>query len=260
MAKGFTLIELSIVLVIIGLLIGGILVGQSLIESTKLKKLQRTIVDMEIITRQFYQKYRGLPGDTNKLPNGGNNDGAINYTEYRKSFLHLAQVGMLPEKYKNISISMTGINYDTAHDPKDTMLPTAYDGVGINFANTEFAQGFTSTDCVNATDYKMGNYFHIEKLIPNDTDSRYVTGHWLRGEFIGRADYLALDKKMDDGNARNGKLWAYGDGGIYANANACTMSNASCNATWKVGDGFYQTQNYDAAIPTCGILYWYDYK
>lgn len=68
MKKGFTLVELSIVLVIIGLLIGGILVGQSLIDSSKLQALIKKLQQYDIAGQSFETKYKGqVPGDTPAL-------------------------------------------------------------------------------------------------------------------------------------------------------------------------------------------------
>ena len=64
--SGFTLVELSIVLVIIGLLIGGILVGQSLIESAKVNKIIGEAQQYQIAIRLFKEKFKQLPGDYNK--------------------------------------------------------------------------------------------------------------------------------------------------------------------------------------------------
>lgn len=64
--SGFTLVEIAIVLVIIGLLLGGILKGQELINSAKVKSL---ITDMRNIQTQIYgyqDKYRQLPGDDSR--------------------------------------------------------------------------------------------------------------------------------------------------------------------------------------------------
>ena len=66
--SGFTLVEIAIVLVIIGLLLGGILKGQELINSAKVKAL---ITDMRNIQTQIYgyqDKFRQLPGDDARAP------------------------------------------------------------------------------------------------------------------------------------------------------------------------------------------------
>ena len=63
MNNGFTLIELSIVLVIIGLLIGGILVGQSLIQSAAINATVSQIQQFDASTMAFKSKYKYLPGD-----------------------------------------------------------------------------------------------------------------------------------------------------------------------------------------------------
>ncbi len=60
---GFTLVEIAIVLVIIGLLLGGILKGQEMITQAKIKNL---IADMSGIANAVYayqDRYRALPGD-----------------------------------------------------------------------------------------------------------------------------------------------------------------------------------------------------
>lgn len=86
--QGFTLVELSIVLVIIGLLIGGILVGQSLIDSVKSSRLLQTMKQVEVFSSVYKQRFRKLPGDDNaaqqkfgasKCGGGcnGNGDGVI---------------------------------------------------------------------------------------------------------------------------------------------------------------------------------------
>lgn len=72
MRKGFTLIELSIVLVIIGLLIGGILAAQSMISTSKITATISQIQQFDAGVMNFKTKYHYLPGDAPAF--GGNGD------------------------------------------------------------------------------------------------------------------------------------------------------------------------------------------
>src|SRR5262249_49069165 len=63
--KGFTLIEMSIVLVIIGLIIGGILKGQEIVESSRQKNFITQLDSTRAAVNTFVDRYRALPGDFN---------------------------------------------------------------------------------------------------------------------------------------------------------------------------------------------------
>ena len=61
--SGFTLVEIAIVLVIIGLLLGGVLKGQEMIENSRIKSV---VADMRGVSAAFtgyFDRYRALPGD-----------------------------------------------------------------------------------------------------------------------------------------------------------------------------------------------------
>lgn len=90
---GFTLVEIAIVLVIIGLLLGGILKGQELLTNAKIK---RVVNDFNGITAAIYSyqdRYSALPGDDNMAEsrwsgvcgNGGDGDGIIDGNWYSSS-------------------------------------------------------------------------------------------------------------------------------------------------------------------------------
>jgi prepilin-type N-terminal cleavage/methylation domain-containing protein len=68
--RGFTLVELAIVLVIIGIILGAILKGQELINNAKVKRLQNDLKGLEAAIWTFYDRTGRLPGDCN-------NDGTI---------------------------------------------------------------------------------------------------------------------------------------------------------------------------------------
>jgi type II secretory pathway pseudopilin PulG len=75
--SGFTLIEIAIILVIIGLLLGGILKGQELINSTKVKSLAHDFRSIPTYIYGYGDKYHALPGDdkaaTSHVPGATNN-------------------------------------------------------------------------------------------------------------------------------------------------------------------------------------------
>lgn len=62
-SSGFTLIELAIVLVIIGLLLGGVLKGQELINSAKAKSIGNDLKNVQILLYGYQDRYRAIPGD-----------------------------------------------------------------------------------------------------------------------------------------------------------------------------------------------------
>lgn len=113
---GFTLVEIAIVLVIIGLLLGGVLKGQELIENSKVKSVINDFNGIKAAYYGYQDRYKRLPGDdgpamtiTARGPSwdgmaAGNNDGVINVTaaqtfngqgENATFFRHLRAAGLI---------------------------------------------------------------------------------------------------------------------------------------------------------------------
>jgi prepilin-type N-terminal cleavage/methylation domain-containing protein len=63
--KGFTLVEIAIVLVIIGLLLGGILKGQEMITQAKIKNVMADFSGISAAYHGYQDRYRKIPGDDN---------------------------------------------------------------------------------------------------------------------------------------------------------------------------------------------------
>lgn len=85
---GFTLVEIAIVLVIIGLLLGGVLKGQELITQAKIRNVAGDFSGLSTAILGYQDRYRRLPGDdeqaegrwTNPATKKGDGNGAVGLT------------------------------------------------------------------------------------------------------------------------------------------------------------------------------------
>lgn len=129
--KGFTLVEIAVVLVIIGILITGILKGGSIIRTVQVNDAITIIDDIKSATAIFKDRYHYLPGDwiyaANEIPNiitagVGNGDGAISAAESANVFgaagqNHLFNAGLIKSPTVNtwfggviVSVVSTAVN------------------------------------------------------------------------------------------------------------------------------------------------------
>lgn len=160
--KGFTLVELSIVLIIIGLIVGGVLVGQDLIEAAKIRsavnKLQQYDVAVATFRTKYFEKLAGdLTADQaqrygiNPSQAGGNDNGRINDVagnnpiqsfdngggEPAILFDHLSAANMIPGRFSaNVTVTTAGTPPVTTVTPAtgefefDVTLPKVHVGAG----------------------------------------------------------------------------------------------------------------------------------
>lgn len=111
--SGFTLVEIAIVLVIVGLLIGGVLKGREMITNAKIKRIENDFAGVSAAIYAYQDRYGVLPGDdpsaATRFPgtwvgsDNGNGNGNIsggwnstnNASESRKIWKHLRGAGLI---------------------------------------------------------------------------------------------------------------------------------------------------------------------
>jgi len=112
--RGFTLVEIAIVLVIIGLLLGGVLKGQEMITNAKVRNMADQGSGVKAAFFAFQDRYKAMPGDyrvadTNiaGVPVGfnGNGNGQIGSNNERgRVWLHLATAGFITGSYTGLGV------------------------------------------------------------------------------------------------------------------------------------------------------------
>ncbi|MCL6556468.1 MAG: prepilin-type N-terminal cleavage/methylation domain-containing protein [Burkholderiales bacterium] len=127
--SGFTLIEIAIVLVIIGLLLGGVLKGQELIQNARVRNIIAQQDGIKAAFFGFQDRYRGVPGDypatlaNQNIPGadtvcGGDGNSLIEAKtvtgspEYVCAWYHLSKAGFITGNY-----SGTGTDSDANNSP-----------------------------------------------------------------------------------------------------------------------------------------------
>ena len=140
--RGFTLVEIAVVLVIIGLLLGGVLKGQELITSARVRNLISQQDGIKAAFFGFFDRYRALPGDyiqatsnialvaaTAACGNGnGNGDGRIETAgnEHILAWEHLSKSGFINGSY---TCAATESDATTPTNPYAVRLQLIWDAV-----------------------------------------------------------------------------------------------------------------------------------
>ncbi len=218
---GFSLVELAIVLIIIGLIVGGVLKGQDLIESARVNSIQTQLNEVRVASTTFINKYDDLPGDINRTdlftppntdggdPGDGNGRvegqrmGATNTDEPIMFWWHLQIAGLLG----GVSLAV-----DAATPP----APTGMDA----------GQGYES---------RLGGLYTIAWDDAADAFGDVSNGHWI---MLGQAatgdtenvdgvltavQLRGIDSRADDGIPGTGNI--LGADGDDATANDCVDAN-----------------------------------
>ena len=224
--QGFTLVELSIVIIIIGFLIAGIAAGNALIKSAGMNRAINEFTNYKTSIYIFKNKYGYLPGD---LPNAaaffgctddaaptgcnGNGDGQVTHgfsgvgegNEMLRAWQHLSLAGMINGSYPGI-----------------TTVNNQFD-IGINVPQSVYfsTKGFfLCSDC----------------FIPGDTT--LILGGFIANDLnadhsVSGKDAHNIDSKLDDGLPRTGNFYAVNQS--YASNNPCTTGLLS-TSTYKFSD------------------------
>ena len=194
---GFTLVEIAIVLVIIGLLLGGILKGQELINNAKVRSVADRQNSLKAAWFGFVDRYNFIPGDSRRarqlvpgavLRNSGNllstaGDGRLTFGESVLAMLELTGAGFL-RCPQCTSITSTGT------DPTALILPSAENSLVNQYSGV-------------MTIWNESNFYAYQ-----GADSTSVNGRLQihSGPRIPSNILSEVDRKIDDGVANSGDM------------------------------------------------------
>lgn len=216
--SGFTLIELAIVLVIIGLLLGGVLKGQELINSARIKNMASDFRNVQVYIYGYQDRFRAVPGD----------DAAAQD--------HVGAAATEPAGPANGAIDGA---WDTAVNADESCLFWQH----VRLAN--LAPGPTAVvDCATGTAgtyvarNAVGGRFGVQSLGAAGNFTTIVDAAPMTGTYVACSDGIQgtfavqLDTLLDDGETSTGSVRAnIADGVSLTSAN---LIGANANAQTRV--------------------------
>ncbi len=174
--KGFTLVELAIVLVIIGIILGAVLKGQELIKNAKEKRLYNMYREMIAAVNTYLDRYGALPGDDPKASArwSGQPDGNGN-----------GQIG--------------GFNFACTN--------------GTNQETCYLWQHLRASGIIGGDPNDRTNISHPfgDKVAIGWATVQGITDHWIGFQNIPEEIALFIDEKYDDGVYNTGSIRASGN-------------------------------------------------
>lgn len=222
--RGFSLVELSIVLVILGLLVGGVLSGQSLIRAAELRGLASEAEQFMTASHTFRDKYFSLPGDmTNatrfwgddaalcadaSVPNGvpgtcnGNGNGKIDSAstgnatgEMFQFWKQLALAGLITGNFNGSSGSNGHVDSTFTNSPRSKVTQGGWTMLHRSLS-----------DAAAASYTIFFNRFEVNILHVGNRSSG-ANGSFVN-KFISPAEAWNIDTKIDDGKPGQGRVMA----------------------------------------------------
>ena len=249
--SAFSLVELSIVLVILGLLTGGILTGQNLIRAAELRSVVTEFQRYQTAVQTFRDKYFALPGDMSNaidfwgsaggsgtLGDGcesatgtgtqtcnGDGDGRIDngppseYTEGFTFWHQLASSGLIEGTY-------TGVNGadSTTHTLIGENTPSSkLSSAGLTIA---WVSGYMSSE-----NYNIGQPYN-NTLIFGSQNTSYETS----APILSPEEAWNIDSKIDDGKPSYGRIVNRYINDLCSVANSGSSISSNLNARYKLSD------------------------
>jgi len=198
--RGFTLVEMSIVLIIIGALLYGVLQSQAIISSAKSKDVVAIVLDLRTATAYFKQRYGYLPGDlplpfnyitatpalTAAAGTNGNGviDGAVSAaglatvgSEVAQAPLQLYSAGLIG----TISAGNTTNYLNTSYGP-------------VHIVSAAVANGLVPTFTANnPTAINAIVFFNLPCDVANEVDTKLDDGKLTTGYGLGSAPCIGTN-------------------------------------------------------------------
>lgn len=243
LSNGFTLIELAIVLLIIGLIAGGIMAGSGMIRNSEVQSVGQDLLKYETAIHHFKSLYDALPGDfatatqqwgilagdgsdvtcitteavNTKATCNGNGDGWINGEQFR-AWQHMANADIISGPYTG---SPNGFGVDNALAGK------------------------------NAPGSRAGGVYRIVPISPHAATIGWFSlpsGHYFELGANGNgtkmpltpAEAFMIDRKFDDGKPSRGRIQS---------VRKSIPTTANCTTSDDEADAEYDATNTSASCP-----------
>ena len=213
LTKGFTLVELSIVIIIIGLLIVGVVSANSLVEAARLNAVINEFKSHQLSYIGFTNHYNAVPGDmenagafwpsctTNPSKCNGDGNGYVQYdNSVNLQFLATNDELVLAWRHLNLSGWYVGAGTANSYYDSAQSFQTMLYYYDITFPHSSFGD--------NAFFMLIGSH---EPFYPNTFSTwgqrnviYLVNPGWSGYPILTTNQAQALDQKTDDGNAITG--------------------------------------------------------
>ncbi len=206
--SGFTLVEIAIVLVIIGLLLGGVLKGQELINSAKVKNITNDFRTIPLFIYGYQDKFKRLPGDDNAASTRFGSSG----TNATGPTGHILGNGIIEGSWNSTAVA-----------DENVLFWQHVRLAGLASGSTDFTDSAKASLPTNAEGGQIG--IQMSTPIKDLNGTYYICSTGINSKLAQQLDTTMDDGSPDKGtlraqegsttNAANGGATSYADGKTY---------------------------------------------